>query len=103
MNIALTVSTLAIIVSSFSCGYSIATYPTSEYRIKELVEKRLEIELHQRCERCQRNIERTGFVIKNEDDITVLAQAMCDRAQGDPKMSDMQSLGSAPVPHQQDQ
>ena len=36
------------------------------------------------------------FAIKNEDDITVLAQAMCDIRQGDPKMSDMQSLGSAP-------
>ena len=43
------------------------------------------------------------FAIKNEDDITVLAQAMCDIRQGGPKMSDMQSLGSAPGPHQQDQ
>ena len=57
MSIALAVSILAVIVSSFSCGYSVAMYLTSEYRIKELVEKRLEMELTQRCERCQRNME----------------------------------------------
>ena len=58
MSIALAVSILAVIVSSFSCGYSVAMYLTSEYRIKELVEKRLETELDQRCERCQRKMEK---------------------------------------------
>ena len=97
MSIALAVSILAVIVSSFSCGYSVAMHLTSEYRIKELVEKRLETEFDQRCERCQRNIGRDSA------DITVLAQAMCGREQGDPEPSDRQSLGSEPGPHRQDQ
>ena len=103
MSIALAVSILAVIVSSFSCGYSVAMHLTSEYRIKELVEKRLETEFDQRCEQCQRNIGRDSAAIKNEDDITVLAQAMCGREQGDPEPSDRQSLGSEPGPHRQDQ
>ena len=60
MSIALAVSILAVIVSSFSCGYSVAMYLTSEYRIKELVEKRLETELNQRCEQCHRNMEKAS-------------------------------------------
>ena len=60
MSIALAVSILAVIVSSFSCGYSVAMYLTSEYRIKELVEKRLETELDQRCKQCHRNMEKAS-------------------------------------------
>lgn len=61
MNTALAVSTIAVIVSSFSCGFSVAMYLTSEYRIKELVAKRLEKELSKRCEWYQRETEKSSI------------------------------------------
>lgn len=79
------VAGISVIVSSFSLGYSLAMYLTSNFRIRDEVEKRLGKELASRCELCQLRRAATEMTSEHNETIRLFHSIMLPVRKQGPK------------------